>query len=191
MSSRLPPEPDVGCSDRISAIRTSAQNIFWQVGAQTTLDSTAHLEGPARRIPYSWLPVRISQYVYLAIRSKVHSTAELAALIGVAPDKTSKHAPWELHLDEPMRVDDQIDALLARLDPTARAAIGALTDCRVTLEIVRYLDDEDGDDEHHEPRTDGIAVIPGQHQLLGFHLSRQVLDALAAMHASIDCDEYG
>jgi hypothetical protein len=38
---------------------------------------------------------------------------------------------------------------------------------------------------------DGLEKLAGQHQLLGSHLNREVLDFLTEVGAELDADEYG
>jgi sirohydrochlorin ferrochelatase len=38
---------------------------------------------------------------------------------------------------------------------------------------------------------DGLVKLSGQHQLLGWHVSGDVLDFVREVHAEIDVDEYG
>ncbi len=64
------------------------------------------------------------------------------------------------------------------------------------LQIVRYFNDEDGEEEFFDdPITtdDGhvLEKLPGQHQLLGWQLEREQLGLLVSMGAYIDADEYG
>jgi Domain of unknown function (DUF4279) len=76
---------------------------------------------------------------------------------------------------------------LVAADPASR--VGSV------LQVVRHFDDEEGEDE--ETRTiempDGgqLETLPGQHQLLGWHLNPRVIDFLSTTHASLDFDEYG
>ena len=62
------------------------------------------------------------------------------------------------------------------------------------LQVVRYLDDDQGEDEKlTEVTKDGrqLVKLSGQHQLLGWHLDRRALDFLQRTHAEVDVDEYG
>jgi hypothetical protein len=141
--------------------------------------------------------LRIRQYVYFSLGSDTVSAEELTAQIGMAPDTVSvrgsqrtdpprprSHA-WRVECRTPgLTVDEQLDVVLARLEPyrsQIRRAVsqgdGSLV--TATLQVVRHLDDPDG-----EP--DGY-----QHRLLGWHVSRAVLAFAAETGAEIDVDEYG
>jgi hypothetical protein len=103
------------------------------------------------------------------------------------PPLPRSHA-WEVRCADPgLRVDEQIERLIARLRPV-EARLRALVDrlhaeecdeAGARLAIVRYLDDEDGE-------ADGW-----QHRLLGWHLGHETLRFLVATSADIDADEYG
>ena len=66
--------------------------------------------------------------------------------------------------------------------------------------MVRYFDDDEGEEEVLTPsRTEGVAIpiwsgrvkLPGQHQLLGWHLDRKTMEFLVEVGAEVDADEYG
>jgi hypothetical protein len=42
-----------------------------------------------------------------------------------------------------------------------------------------------------KPDGGRLESLPGQHQLLGWHLSPRVIDFLWVTHASLDFDKYG
>jgi hypothetical protein len=97
-----------------------------------------------------------------------------------------------------------LDLIIDRLAPYA-AAVGDLvlelvsTDpaSRVgsVLQIVRCFDEAAGEEEEPSviemPNGGQLEKMPGQHQLLSWHLSPTVIDFLSATHASLDFDEYG
>jgi hypothetical protein len=58
------------------------------------------------------------------------------------------------------------------------------------LQIVRYLDDDNGDEEQLTGVGD-LEKLSGQHQLLGWHLGRRVVQFLDEVDAELDVDEYG
>lgn len=64
-----------------------------------------------------------------------------------------------------------------------------------TLQILRDFDAADGEGEAHPdlqlPNRDTLVTLPGQHQLLGWHLDGETLKFLSYVGAEIDCDEYG
>ena len=94
------------------------------------------------------------------------------------------------------RIDDQIDEVFARIRCNQSGFLKLVKEfgCSCSLVIVRYFDDVEGDEETHDPvvhDNNVIAVIPGQHQLLGWSLNPDVLSFLCKLNASIDADEYG
>src|SRR4051794_27847726 len=149
--------------------------------------------------------MRISQYVYLALNSATLSADEMAARLEMPPDKTLTagsrsaeplppgHTSWQAHADEPLPVDEQLAALLGRLEPI-RAAIAALCardDVSAVVQVVRYFDDPDGQEEVLDETEDGMVKLSGQHQLLGWQLERVVLQFVVEVGAVFDVDEYG
>jgi hypothetical protein len=56
---------------------------------------------------------------------------------------------------------------------------------------VRYFNDDDGEEESPQPEGTDLIRLPGQHQLLGWHLDRRVLKFLHHTGAELDVDEYG
>lgn len=62
---------------------------------------------------------------------------------------------------------------------------------RATLQIVRYFEDEDGEDEDLRETVPGLERLSGQHQLLGWHMEPKIIAFLADVGAEIDVDEYG
>jgi hypothetical protein len=60
--------------------------------------------------------------------------------------------------------------------------------------VVRYLGAwlaEDEGEEEEITEIDGLEKLPGQHQLLGWHLSRPTMEFLLDIGAELDVDEYG
>jgi hypothetical protein len=161
--------------------------------------------------------MRIRQYVYFSLDSGRTPAAELTERLGLAPDRTrvrgSRSAgpprpmchSWQIVCDEAgLRVDEQVARVLARLQPLMPGLAALSRQLAVDdphggarLEIVRYLDvapEEDGDDEEDRENAGGdpqLRRLPGQHQLLGWHLDRAVLEFLVATGAEVDVDEYG
>ena len=68
-------------------------------------------------------------------------------------------------------------------------------DVDATLTIVRYFDDEAGEDDASAagvtPEEELFERLPGQHQLLGWILPSESIELLASMRAQICADEYG
>jgi hypothetical protein len=68
--------------------------------------------------------------------------------------------------------------LVTRLQP-ARAAIKTLVateEVAAVLQVVRYLDDAEGEPEDLTPSAEGLEKLPGQHQLLGWHLDQRAME---------------
>jgi len=144
----------------------------------------------AHHRPGSWQLMRTDQYVYVAIRSGSISAEQITTLLDLEPDAVTvkaSHRPdpprprehkWAIECrQQDLRIDEQVDRVLARLRPHSEAVrrLAQLPDVSVTLQMVRYFnDDQDG--------QDGV---------LGWHLSLEALEFLISISASIDSDEYG
>ena len=59
------------------------------------------------------------------------------------------------------------------------------------LQLVRYFDDHEGEEEELSPPHAPLEKLAGQHQLLRWHVERDSLQFLARVGAEIDADEYG
>jgi hypothetical protein len=97
-----------------------------------------------------------------------------------------------------LTVEEQIERVVGRLRPVVDriAALVQQPDASAdgvtaTLQVVRYLDDEDGEEEGAEPTATGLVRLSGQHQFLGWHLDLRVLQFLCVTGAELDVDEYG
>jgi hypothetical protein len=155
--------------------------------------------------------VRIKQSTYFAIYSASITAEDLQRRIGLEPDRvlvrgsrmTSPPRPvshaWQIRCDEPgLTVDEQIARVTARLAPY-RAAIRNVVvdanDANAMLRVVRYLGawlaDDEGEEEETLTTDDGLEKLPGQHQLLGWSLDRDVIEFLLDVGAELDVDEYG
>ena len=150
----------------------------------------------------------VNQYVYFALFSRDTSAAEITAILGLEPDETRVRGSrmpepdaipvfhcWKVVCREPgLRVDEQVARILERLAPhtEAIAALARRLDAEdrqgsgAALEIVRHFNDEAGRKDH-PLRRDAQAGAP---DLLGWHLSREVLEFLHATGAVLDVDEY-
>lgn len=155
------------------------------------------------------LRVRVKQYVYFAIKSKTTAADEIAAYLGLAPDKVlvrgSRRANppvpvahiWELRCDAPgLRIDEQVASVIDRLRPVEERLASIDADLLrgsgyCVLQIVRYFDHEEGEEEELSPPDEPLQLLPGQHQLFGWHLDSDVLDFLVRVGAVLDVDEYG
>jgi hypothetical protein len=162
------------------------------------------------------IPVRIRQSVSFTFHSQALTPSEITARLGIEPTDfmvrgsrtTEPPRPrfhlWRLKCDEPgLRIDDQIAKVIAHLLPF-RTTIAALVRTLASddppggaeLQIVRHFDDdEDGEEELesviHLPNGTDLTRLPGQHQLLGWHLDSVTMGFLQAVGADIDIDEYG
>jgi Domain of unknown function (DUF4279) len=159
--------------------------------------------------------VRIRQYVYFAATSNVLPVSDLTARLGVESDgfsvRGSKMANppvprahmWQIRCDDPgLAVGEQIARVIARLAPyreritnLGRELAGQDPPGSLRLQVVRYFDDEEGEDENEREWVDAEGNawerMSGQHQLLGWHLDSDVLSFLHSVGAEVDIDEYG
>jgi hypothetical protein len=154
--------------------------------------------------------MKISQRVYFAVASETLPAAEVTALLGTEPDeirvrgsrRTQPPVPvthsWSLHCrDRGLTLEAQIGRILARIEPLQPRLQDLVVrrDVDLVLAIVRVFGDEDGEEESLETvvTEDGrrLERLPGQHQLLGWHLTDEQLGFLASIRCSIDADEYG
>jgi hypothetical protein len=150
--------------------------------------------------------LRIRQYSYVAVSSAELSGEDLAQRLGLRPHRVvvagststqplrpPEHS-WQLVCDEPgLTVDQQLKRLVAELEParTALVQLRATGDATVNLQVVRYFGDAEGEEEALTTTPEGFVRLPGQHQLLGWHLGQQVLAFMVAVGAELDFDEYG
>lgn len=150
--------------------------------------------------------MKIRQHTYFAIKSRDLSAEEVERRLGISPDRVlvagrnsrdplrpAAHS-WELVCDRThLTVEEQVRQLVARLQP-ARAAISNLASAEgvvMVLQVVRYFNDEAGDQDDNSPAIDGMEKLPGQHHLLGWHLDADSIRFLAEAKADVDIDEYG
>jgi hypothetical protein len=152
--------------------------------------------------------MRIRQRAYFAVKSDRLDPDAIAARLGLAPDEATVrgtrsadpprpalHA-WTIRCDRAVRVDEQIAEVLARLAPVREALTTLLAESNTygVLQVVRYFDDPEGEPEHHPGAPDGIdglEVVSGQHQMLGWHLDRSTIEFLVETGVELDVDEYG
>lgn len=156
--------------------------------------------------------MRIRQYAYFSLFSERFTAAQITARLLIEPDEVRVrgsrriqpavpvHHAWVVACREPgLSVDDQIGRIVTRLKPhTARIVqlLGELADdgdasAGAGVSVVRYFNDDDGEGEQLSTPDEVLQKLPGQHQLLGWHLDRDVLEFLVAVAASLDVDEYG
>lgn len=161
--------------------------------------------------------MRIRQYAYFALISNTLTASDITGRLGIEPDAIGvresqtpdppvpRHHSWRVTSDDQgLSVADHMDHIIDRLGDHA-AAIGDLVLQLVApdptprlggvLVVVRHFDDVAGEEEERSltEMPDGglLEELPGQHQLLGWHLSPRVIDFLWMTHASLDFDEYG
>ncbi|MBX3160029.1 MAG: DUF4279 domain-containing protein [Deltaproteobacteria bacterium] len=148
--------------------------------------------------------MRIRQRAYFAVKSDRLSAAEITARLGLGPDESTVrgsrvadpprpalHA-WTIRCDRAVRVDEQLGELMARLAPVRAALTTLLAEGHYgVLQVVRHLADPEGDLERHPQRDDDLEVLEGQHQLLGWHLDRAMIEFLVETGVELDVDEYG
>lgn len=147
----------------------------------------------------------IKQYSYLTVSSKVLTSQEIEDTLKLKADKHTfwgkgrlRMDPtyqisnvWELIVNESTRVDDQIELLIKRVLPVKDRLVELKrsTDIEVSISVVRHFDDPEGEHEMIDEDAEFIK-LPGQHQLLGWHLSTKVIKFLHETEAEIDIDEY-
>jgi len=158
-----------------------------------------------------WKVVRIKQHASFTIYSASVAADEVERLVGLQPDRVSvrgsrtaspprplEHA-WKVLCDERgLTVEEQVDRIVARLSPyrpAIRKVVNEIDEVHAVLGVVRYfgawLADGDGEEEDLAIGPDGWEKLPGQHQLLGWHLPREVMEFLLDLGAEMDFDEYG
>jgi Domain of unknown function (DUF4279) len=161
--------------------------------------------------------VRIRQYAYFALISNTLTASDITGRLGIEPDAISirgsqtpdppvpRHHSWRITSnDQGLSVAEHMDHIIDRLG-SHEAAIGELvlelvapdTTPRLgsVLGFVRHFENVAGEDEEMSlteiPHHGLLEELPGQHQLLGWHLSPRAIDFLWMTHASLDFDEYG
>lgn len=150
--------------------------------------------------------MRIRQQSCFAVSSPDLSVAELSNRLKVPADQlivAGSRSPspkrpiensWRVTCDTAgLTIGEQVAELVSRLEP-ARAALKDMASAgcaRTTLQIVRYFDDEDGEDEDLTGTVPGLERLSGQHQLLGWNMESRIIGFLADVGAEVDVDEYG
>jgi hypothetical protein len=150
--------------------------------------------------------VRVGQYAYFALHSPSVSAEEMAARLGLEPDEVSvrggrtpapprpvTHA-WKIVCRQRgLTVDEQVAQIMRWLRPY-RDSIAALSGelaardpgrAGAVLEVVRDFDDPDGEEDEPSPPGAEPERLPGQHQLLGWYLDREVLEFLGEVGDTI------
>ncbi|MEV0331069.1 DUF4279 domain-containing protein [Micromonospora echinospora] len=153
----------------------------------------------------------ISQYAYFALSSNRVSAAEMTARLGIEPDEIAVRGSrlasparpathrWKIVCRKAgLTVDEQIDRIVERLFGHAERIgelAGELDDTdggpgASVLQIVRVFEHPDGEEEDLTSPVGGLQKLPGQHQLLGWHVDARVLEFLRLTRAELDVDEY-
>lgn len=156
--------------------------------------------------------MRILQYAYFTMGSRHVPAAEITARLGIEPDEfmvrgTRRLDPpipvshsWQIVCRRSgMTVDEQLETVVSRLRPYTGQLRVLLDELRAddpeygggALRVVRYFDDEDGEEEELSPPHADLQKIAGQHQLLGWVLARSVMEFLMDLDIELDADEYG
>jgi hypothetical protein len=133
-------------------------------------------------------PWKVQQYCYIWLASEVVTAEQITECLGLEPDRTAvmgsrRTSPglvpathrWEIRCETHGRIDEQASTLLARIAPAAdrvRALVDS-GDVDAGLMMVRYFDDPDG-----------------EFNAMGWWLSREQIQLLARMGASVESDEY-
>ncbi|WP_232430429.1 DUF4279 domain-containing protein [Salinispora pacifica] len=137
---------------------------------------------------------------------------EITARLGIEPDEVttrgSRHPAdpvfpaahcWKVVCRTPsMTVDEQIACIVDRLfgyAPLIGALVAELDRAdggpgSAVLQVVRAFGHPAGEPEDLPGPIDGLEKLPGQHQLLGWHLDRPTLEFLRLTGAELDIDEY-
>ncbi|HEY9367224.1 DUF4279 domain-containing protein [Streptomyces sp.] len=152
----------------------------------------------------------LHQYVYFALSSRRTTAQEITDALGIEPDETKVVNPrglpvdpanpfcqiWKVVCREPgLGVDEQIAHVLGRLRPkTDRIAelmkqFNSAEDeeepgLEARLEVVRYFNDDEQQDETGQPEE------RDKRNLFGWALDREAIAFLAATGAFLDVDEY-
>lgn len=154
--------------------------------------------------------LKIKQYTYFALHSASLSCDEIEVQVGIVADEhktfgEEEHSQdssqqiihsWQLICYDNIPVDKQIDSLVERLKPaqTALQKLAGTDDVVAVMQVVRYLDDDEGEDEiietYNDPVHGELTKLSGQHQLLGWELEPQTIAFLAGINASLSVDEY-
>jgi hypothetical protein len=155
------------------------------------------------------LGVRIRQYVYFSVFSETATADEIANYLDLPPDRARvrgsrsaepprpPHHSWQLVCDAPgLAIDEQVANVLdrlrkieGRLVTIGPSLLGEEGGCY--LQLVRYFNDDEGEEEELSPPDAPLQKLAGQHQLLGWHLDAGSLKFLARVGAELDADEYG
>jgi Domain of unknown function (DUF4279) len=151
--------------------------------------------------------VKIDQYAYLAVGSEIFDPDQITATLGKLPTSVSWRGArsldpmipvanmWRFQASERGRIDDQVAELVGLLESMSDQVLSLAADGAswVAISVVRRFNDPSGVEEELSPddAPAGLVKLPGQHQLLGFHLDVALMARLVALGCSLDVDEYG
>ena len=156
----------------------------------------------------------MSQYCYFRIYSTIVPPEQISRQVGMQPDSSrvrgsrSADPPhpalnsWRIEAKQRnVRVNDQLTELVERLAPRMDEIAAVVSTLRAdpaeaghggaVLQVVRYFDDPNGVEEIGGIGPGGLAKMSGQHQLLGWHLNRAVIEFMTRLGVELDVDEYG
>lgn len=148
--------------------------------------------------------VRIRQHASFRVGSGELNPDEITALLLIEPDRVGWRGSrskepcipatnlWSVQSRLKGRVDEMVRDLVDRFEPlrTPLDQLRAAKDSWIVISVGRHFDVDDGDAEHLDVNDD-FEKVPGQHQLLGFHLDVDLLVRLTRMGCAVDFDEYG
>ncbi|GAB1645366.1 DUF4279 domain-containing protein [Krasilnikovia sp. MM14-A1259] len=133
-------------------------------------------------------PWKVRQYCYFWLASEAVTAEQITERLGLGPDRTAvmgsrRTSPgvvpaahrWEIRCETHGPIDEQASTVLARIAPAAdqvRALVDG-GDVEAGLMMVRRFDDPDGG-----------------HHAMGWWLTREQIQLLARMGASVESDEY-
>jgi hypothetical protein len=149
---------------------------------------------------------KMSQYVYFSVSSEDLSFEDIEQRLGLKADVHGVHGEEGNKLDssipvtnywridshiENQPVDEQIDAIIHKLLPirSTLEELSKLEHVSITLQVVRNFADARGSAEKLV-RKNGLDKLAGQHQLLGWHLDKVIIEFLHSIKAVLDIDEY-
>jgi len=155
--------------------------------------------------------MHIRQYVYFGIASQTMTPGEIENHVGLVPDETrtkgfvhhrnpspARYHRWMIVCREPgLRVDKQLEHVLDRIEGIADRIAQVVDLVRTEggasgagFQVVRYFEDPNGEEEVIR-RVGNLESLTGQHQLLGWHLDKRLMDFLIRTGTELDADEYG
>jgi Domain of unknown function (DUF4279) len=151
--------------------------------------------------------MKINQYAHIVVGSDAFDPDQITVLLGLGPTSvrwrgsSSIHPMipvtnlWKLRASGSGRVDDLIVELVETLESVREALTELMQNEQawVSISVLRDFRDSEGVDEDLHPADvpAELVKLPGQHQLLGFHLDVALMSRLVALGCLVDADEYG